>query len=88
MRYVEEFRDPEAAKAVLAAIKCVVDDIDATKDDPVRIMEICGAATAAIFPYGVGCLAPPGSWVIFGAGWSGFVLPLSRVVGCVEVGDL
>ena len=36
MRYVEEFRDPVAAKGVLRAIADVVDQIGATRDNPVR----------------------------------------------------
>ena len=53
MRYVEEFRDPKAAKGVLAAIARVADETGATRDAPVRIMEICGGHTHAIFRYGL-----------------------------------
>ena len=53
MKYVEEFRDPAAARGVLAEISRVTDQIGATADAPVRIMEICGGHTHAIFRYGI-----------------------------------
>ena len=40
MRYIEEFRDPKAAKGILAAIEKVVDQIGATAENPIHIMEI------------------------------------------------
>lgn len=60
MRYVEEFRDPKAAKALIAAIARVADQIGATAADPVRIMEICGGHTHAIFRYGLDKLVHEG----------------------------
>ena len=68
MRYVEEFRDPEAAKGVLRAIDQVVAEIGATKDKPVHIMEICGGHTHAIFRYGLDRLTPAGIEFINGPG--------------------
>ena len=45
MKYADEFRDPVAAKGVLAAIERVTNEIGATKEKPVHIMEICGGHT-------------------------------------------
>ncbi|MDF0595049.1 hydrogenase formation protein HypD [Psychromarinibacter halotolerans] len=85
MRYVEEFRDPVAAKGVLRAIADVVDQIGATRDNPVHIMEICGGHTHAIFRYGLDRLTPPGIEFIHGPGCPVCVLPMSRIDECVDI---
>ena len=87
MRYVEEFRDPKAAKGVLAAIARVADEIGATRDAPVRIMEICGGHTHAIFRYGLDKLVHEGIEFIHGPGCPVCVLPMSRVDECVEIAE-
>ncbi|MEM6481304.1 MAG: hydrogenase formation protein HypD [Pseudomonadota bacterium] len=87
MRYVEEFRDPEAAKSVLAAIEAVVQEIGATKEKPVHIMEICGGHTHAIFRYGLDRLTPDGIEFIHGPGCPVCVLPMSRIDECVEIAE-
>ena len=87
MRYVEEFRDPKAAQALLAAIAGVVQKIGATAEDPVRIMEICGGHTHAIFRYGLDRLTPPGVEFIHGPGCPVCVLPMARVDECVQIAE-
>jgi hydrogenase expression/formation protein HypD len=87
VRYIEEFRDPKAAKGVLAAIARVVDEIGATAENPVHIMEICGGHTHAIFRYGLDKLTPPGIEFIHGPGCPVCVLPMSRVDECVEIAE-
>lgn len=47
MRYVDEFRDPELAQALLATLK------REAGDRPLRLMEVCGTHTVAIFRSGV-----------------------------------
>ncbi|WP_119309908.1 hydrogenase formation protein HypD [Cohaesibacter haloalkalitolerans] len=85
MKYVTEFRDPVAARQLLAAISHTVDQIGATKDNPVRLMEICGGHTHAIFRYGLDRLTPPGLEFIHGPGCPVCVLPMRRVDECVEI---
>ncbi len=87
MRYVQEFRDPKAAKALLAAIEKVTNQIGATKEKPVHIMEICGGHTHAIFRYGLDRLTPEGIEFIHGPGCPVCVLPMSRVDECVEIAE-
>ncbi|MGH1416972.1 MAG: hydrogenase formation protein HypD [Pelagimonas sp.] len=87
MRYVEEFRDPVAAKSVLAAIEKVVDEIGATKEKPIHIMEICGGHTHAIFRYGLDKLTPEGVEFIHGPGCPVCVLPMSRIDECVQIAE-
>ena len=87
MKYVEEFRDPKAAKALLAAIARVTDQIGATRDHPVRIMEICGGHTHAIFRYGLDKLVHEGIEFIHGPGCPVCVLPMARVDECIEIAE-
>ncbi len=85
MKYVEEFRDPKAAKALLAAIARRIDALGATVEHPIRIMEICGGHTHAIFRYGLDKLTPPGLDFIHGPGCPVCVLPMARVDECIEI---
>ncbi|MDE4099992.1 hydrogenase formation protein HypD [Phaeobacter gallaeciensis] len=87
MRYVEEFRDPVAARGVLRAITEIVDEIGATREKPVHIMEICGGHTHAIFRYGLDRLTPAGIEFIHGPGCPVCVLPMSRIDECVEIAE-
>jgi len=87
MKYVEEFRDPKAAGWLLAAIAKTVEEIGATKERPVYIMEICGGHTHAIFRYGLDRLTPSGLEFIHGPGCPVCVLPRSRVDECIELAE-
>ncbi|MCA0043223.1 hydrogenase formation protein HypD [Celeribacter litoreus] len=87
MKYAEEFRDPKAAKALLAKIAETCDAIGATKEKPVYIMEICGGHTHAIFRYGLDKLTHPGVEFIHGPGCPVCVLPMARVDECVEIAE-
>jgi hydrogenase expression/formation protein HypD len=87
MKYAEEFRDPKAAKGLLAQIAQVIDELGATKEKPVHIMEICGGHTHAIFRYGLDKLTPAGLEFIHGPGCPVCVLPMSRVDECVELAE-
>ena len=87
MKYAEEFRDPKAAKKVLSEIERVINEIGATAEKPVHIMEICGGHTHAIFRYGLDKLTPPGLEFIHGPGCPVCVLPMARVDECVELAE-
>lgn len=87
MKYASEFRDPMAAKGVLAAIERVTDEIGASAEKPARIMEICGGHTHAIFRYGLDKLTPPGLEFIHGPGCPVCVLPMARVDEAVEIAE-
>ena len=88
MKYVDEFRDPEAARAVLGHIEQTVADIGATPESPIHVMEICGGHTHAIFRYGLDKLTPAGLEFIHGPGCPVCVLPIARVDECVEVAEM
>ncbi|NLE99658.1 MAG: hydrogenase formation protein HypD [Anaerolineales bacterium] len=52
MKYIDEFRDPQLARSLLASIR-------ARSQHPVRFMEFCGGHTHAIFRHGLRQLLPP-----------------------------
>ena len=74
LRYVDEFRDPELAHRLAAAIRSEV--------EPARtyhLMEFCGGHTHAIFRYGVQALLPENIRLVHGPGCPVCVLPVSRL---------
>ena len=49
MKYLDEFRDPEAVRSLAESIRGVTGDLDG----PVRFMEVCGGHTMAIHRFGL-----------------------------------
>lgn len=75
MKFVDEFRDPAAAKALLARI-----ERDAEKlDHPIALMEVCGGHTHTIYRYGLENLLPESIDLIHGPGCPVCVIPMGRV---------
>lgn len=87
MKFASEFRDPLAARALLAEIARVADALGATRAKPVHIMEICGGHTHAIFRYGLDKLVHEGIEFIHGPGCPVCVLPMTRVDECIEIAE-
>ncbi len=72
MRYVDEYRDPVAARGFLDAIRSLV-------QGPMRIMEICGGHTHAIYRSGLDQLLPEEIRFLHGPGCPVCVTPALRV---------
>lgn len=87
MRYIDEFRDPVIAKALLNQIASLCLEIGKTRDGPIYIMEICGGHTHSIFRFGLDKLVPKNLEFIHGPGCPVCVLPMSRVDDCVEIAE-
>ena len=87
MKHVTEFRDPALAKGLLAEIARLCDQIGATREKPVHIMEICGGHTHAIFRFGLDKLVHEGIEFIHGPGCPVCVLPMARVDECIEIAE-
>ncbi len=64
MKFVDEFRDPETAKTLVGRIRKSASRIERK----VRIMEICGSHTVAIFRAGIKALLPGNINLISGPG--------------------
>ena len=87
MKFASEFRDPAAARALLAAIARTADALGLTRAAPLHIMEICGGHTHSIFRYGLDRLIHPGIEFIHGPGCPVCVLPMARVDECVALAE-
>lgn len=80
MKYIDEYRDGKAARALAGAI--------AREVDPARryhIMEFCGGHTHAISRYGIAQLLPPNVRLIHGPGCPVCVLPIGRIDSAIEL---
>ena len=88
MKYVDEFRDPEKAKGLLAEIHLLADKLRKDKSRPLQIMEVCGGHTHAIFRYGIESMLPDAIELIHGPGCPVCVLPMGRVDDCVALSEL
>jgi hydrogenase expression/formation protein HypD len=87
MKYVDEFRDPDKAKALLAAIERQVEVLGARRPGPIYLMEVCGGHTHAIFRYGLEGLLPERLEMIHGPGCPVCVLPMGRVDDCLAIAE-
>jgi hydrogenase expression/formation protein HypD len=87
MKYVDEFRDPEKARSLLAAIEQQVEVLAARRPGPVYLMEVCGGHTHALFRYGLEGLLPDKLEMIHGPGCPVCVLPMGRVDDCLAIAE-
>src|SRR5947199_3475696 len=74
MKYVDEFRNAEIARAVAAEIAALTDP-----DRHYKIMEICGGHTHTIYRHGIKDLLPEQVELVHGPGCPVCVLPMGRV---------
>jgi hydrogenase expression/formation protein HypD len=87
MKYVDEFRDPKKAAALIAGINDLMDQRSLTADRPLQIMEFCGGHTHTIFRYGIEQMVPGKIELIHGPGCPVCVLPMGRVDDCVALAE-
>ena len=72
MKYIDEYRDPTLAKAILA-------DIHRITTRPWVIMEICGGQTHAIIRNGIDQVLPEQIELVHGPGCPVCVTPLETI---------
>ena len=87
MKYADEFRDPEKAKALLAQIRETLTRTPRPDGRPLHIMEVCGGHTHSIFRYGLQNLVPEDIEFVHGPGCPVCVLPMGRVDDCVAIAE-
>jgi hydrogenase expression/formation protein HypD len=75
MRFVDEFRDPAAARSLIKVIDRQAEQIGR----PLRFMEICGGHTHTIYRHGLEHLLPESVELIHGPGCPVCVIPMGRV---------
>ncbi len=71
MRYVDEYRDPATVEALTTEIRKLA--------LPVKLMEVCGGHTHAIYKYGIDDLLPDDVELVHGPGCPVCVIPMGRV---------
>ena len=87
MKYVDEFRDPSKAKALISEIHALKDKIDTADGKPLQLMEFCGGHTHTIFRYGIEQMLPDWIELVHGPGCPVCVLPMGRVDDCVTLAE-
>ena len=79
MPYVSEFRDPAAAAALVRSIARRASAAAARRDAsirlPIRLMEVCGTHTVAIFRHGIREVLPSSIRLLSGPGCPVCVTP-------------
>lgn len=85
MKFVDEFRDPAAAEALIREIAACLQRLGATEDQPIQVMEVCGGHTHSIFRYALKDLLPPSVEFVHGPGCPVCVLPMGRVDDCIAI---
>ncbi|STT15091.1 [NiFe] hydrogenase metallocenter assembly protein HypD [Klebsiella pneumoniae] len=68
MRYVDEYRAPEQVMQLVAHLQQRARLLPHTAARPLRIMEVCGGHTHAIFKFGLDQLLPENIEFIHGPG--------------------
>ncbi len=87
MKYVDEFRDPQKAKALVREIEKLIARIDICRHRPLSLMEVCGGHTHTIFKFGVETMLPDAVELVHGPGCPVCVLPMGRVDDCVALAE-
>jgi hydrogenase expression/formation protein HypD len=85
MKYVDEFRDPVRARAVIESIEDLAQRIMQTRTRALQIMEVCGGHTHSIFRFGLAELLPKTLEFVHGPGCPVCVLPMGIVDDCIAI---
>lgn len=81
MKFVDEYRDPGLAQALLA-------EIGQSVTRPWVLMEVCGGHTHAIMRHGIDQLLPPGLELVHGPGCPVCVTPVETIDRAVTIASL
>lgn len=77
MKYADEFRDRDKARALTREIERIVAAL--APKTPIAIMEVCGGHTHSIFRYGIEGMLPKDIELVHGPGCPVCVLPMGRI---------
>jgi hydrogenase expression/formation protein HypD len=87
MKYVDEFQDPTAARALLDRIAELAARLATGRSRPLHLMEVCGGHTHTISKYGIEAMLPKSIELVHGPGCPVCVLPMGRVDDCVALAE-
>ncbi|MEZ0112136.1 hydrogenase expression/formation protein HypD [Catenulispora sp. EB89] len=82
MRFVDEYRDPDLARALSAQIAALTEP-----GRHYKFMEVCGGHTHAIYRYGVHDLLPENIELVHGPGCPVCVIPMGRVDDGIAIAE-
>lgn len=85
MHFVDEYRAPEKVMQLIDVLRERAPKLPYTAQRPLRIMEVCGGHTHAIFKFGLDQLLPENIEFIHGPGCPVCVLPMGRIDACIEI---
>lgn len=80
MKFVTEFRDPDAARVLISDIFSLAAEQPARK-----FMEVCGGHTHAIYRHGIESLLPPTIEMVHGPGCPVCVIPMGRIDDAIAI---
>ena len=81
MKFVDEYRDPAAARAAIAEITAL------GGDDHLKFMEVCGGHTHTIYKHGIENVLPPSIELVHGPGCPVCVIPMGRVDDGIAIAE-
>ncbi len=85
MRFVDEYRDPAAARACVAEIEHLAADLAQKRGAHLKFMEVCGGHTHTIYKHGIENVLPPTVELVHGPGCPVCVIPMGRVDDAIAV---
>jgi len=81
MKYVDEYRDPAAARVLVRRIN------ELAGDDSFKFMEVCGGHTHTIYRHGIEHVLPAGVELVHGPGCPVCVIPMGRVDDAIALAE-
>jgi hydrogenase expression/formation protein HypD len=81
MRFVDEYRDPAAARALVAQIT------ELAGVDHFKFMEVCGGHTHTIYRHGIEHVLPQSVELVHGPGCPVCVIPMGRIDDAIAVAE-
>ncbi|HWG72914.1 MAG TPA: hydrogenase formation protein HypD [Acidimicrobiales bacterium] len=81
MRFVDEYRDPVAARRLVGRITALAGD------DQFKFMEVCGGHTHTIYRHGIEHVLPETIELVHGPGCPVCVIPMGRVDDAIAVAE-
>jgi hydrogenase expression/formation protein HypD len=79
MRFVDEYRDPVTARALVARAT------DLAGTDHFKFMEVCGGHTHTIYRHGIEHVLPPAIELVHGPGCPVCVIPMGRIDDAISL---